>query len=150
MDAIKAAKNQALFREVNERIRNLDYSVPRAAFVCECVRPECSETIEMSLAEYEEIRRVPNHFLVAAGKDHFFPDVERTSIHIAATGWWRSSASRKLRSPGLILVVAPRSSAQNEKVVEFFLEREARGMISEVREDEPLLAEELRVEAIEL
>jgi hypothetical protein len=50
----------------------------------------------------------------------------------------------------LILVVAPRSSAQNEKVVEFFLEREARGMISEVREDEPLLARDVRVEAIEL
>jgi hypothetical protein len=36
-------------------------------------------------------------------------------------------------------------------VVEFFLEREAaEGMIGEVREDEPLLAEDLRVEAIEL
>ncbi len=51
MNAIKSAKNQTLFREVNERIRNLDYSVSRAEFVCECVRPECSETIEMSLAE---------------------------------------------------------------------------------------------------
>jgi hypothetical protein len=36
-------------------------------------------------------------------------------------------------------------------VVEFFLEREAaEGMIGEVREDEPLLAEGLRVEAVEL
>jgi hypothetical protein len=42
-------------------------------------------------------------------------------------------------------------SAQTEKVVEFFLDREAtETMIQEVREDEPLLAEELRVEAIEL
>ncbi len=42
-------------------------------------------------------------------------------------------------------------SAQTEKVVEFFLEREvAEAMIREVREDEPVLAEELRVEAIEL
>ena len=42
-------------------------------------------------------------------------------------------------------------SAQTEKVLEFFLEREAaEAMIGEVREDEPLLAEELRVEAIEL
>ena len=42
-------------------------------------------------------------------------------------------------------------SAQTEKVVEFFLGREAaEAMIDEVREDEPLLAEELRVEAIEL
>jgi hypothetical protein len=42
-------------------------------------------------------------------------------------------------------------SAQSEKVVEFFLEREeAEAMIDEVREDEPMLADELRVEAIEL
>jgi hypothetical protein len=41
-------------------------------------------------------------------------------------------------------------SAQTEKVVEFFLEREAaEAMIDEVREDEPMLADELRVEAIE-
>jgi sensor histidine kinase regulating citrate/malate metabolism len=41
-------------------------------------------------------------------------------------------------------------SAQTEKVVEFFLEREAaEAMIGEVREDEPGLAEELRVEAFE-
>jgi hypothetical protein len=86
MNAIKSAKNQTLFREVNERIRNLDNSVSRAQFVCECVRPECSETIEMSLAEYEEIRRVPSHFLVAAGKDHFFPDVER--IFETYRGYW--------------------------------------------------------------
>jgi hypothetical protein len=42
-------------------------------------------------------------------------------------------------------------SAQTEKVVEFFLRREAaEAMIRVVREDEPVLAEELRVEAIEL
>jgi hypothetical protein len=42
-------------------------------------------------------------------------------------------------------------SAQTEKVVEFFLERKAAAvMIREVREDDRVLAEELRVEAIEL
>jgi hypothetical protein len=42
-------------------------------------------------------------------------------------------------------------SAQTEKVVEFFLEREAAEvMIREAREDDPELAEELRIEAIEL
>jgi hypothetical protein len=41
-------------------------------------------------------------------------------------------------------------SAQTERVVEFFLEREAaEAMIGEVREDEPALPEELRIEAIE-
>jgi hypothetical protein len=42
-------------------------------------------------------------------------------------------------------------SFQTENVVEFFLAREAaEAMIGEVRKDEPLLAEDLRVEAIEL
>ncbi len=42
-------------------------------------------------------------------------------------------------------------SAQTEKVVEFFLEREAaEAMIREVREDEAVLAEDLRVEPVEL
>ncbi len=42
-------------------------------------------------------------------------------------------------------------SAQTEKVVEFFLERDAaEAMIDEVREDEPALAEDLRIEVIEL
>jgi hypothetical protein len=42
-------------------------------------------------------------------------------------------------------------SARTEKVVEFFLERDAaEAMISEGREDEPVWAEELRVEPIEL
>lgn len=42
-------------------------------------------------------------------------------------------------------------SAQTEAVVEFFLERDAaEAMIREVREDEPALAEDLRIEAIEL
>jgi hypothetical protein len=42
------------------------------------------------------------------------------------------------------------SAAHTEKVVEFFLEREtAEAMTGEVREDEPVLAEELCVEAIE-
>jgi hypothetical protein len=41
-----------------------------------------------------------------------------------------------------------RQRARTEKVVEFFLEREAaEAMIREVREEESVLAEELRVEA---
>ena len=43
------------------------------------------------------------------------------------------------------------SAPRPEKVVEFFLERDAaEAMICEVREDEPMLAEGLRIEAIEL
>jgi hypothetical protein len=30
-----------------------------------------------SADDYEEMRRVPTHFAVAAGMDHVFPDIER-------------------------------------------------------------------------
>lgn len=86
MDATKAAKNQSLYREANERIRNLGHSVSHAKFVCECARPECSETIEMSLDDYEAIRSIPHHFLVVAGQQHFFADVER--IFETHSGYW--------------------------------------------------------------
>jgi hypothetical protein len=44
-----------------------------------------------------------------------------------------------------------RPAAEKARESEFFLEREtAKAMIREVREDEPVLAEILRVEAIEL
>ena len=77
MDVAKAAQNQALFREVNERIRNLDYSRPPTEFVCECARPDCTQIVPMSLDEYEEIRRSPNLFLVAPGNAHVFRGLDR-------------------------------------------------------------------------
>ena len=86
IDATKAAQNQSVYRDVNERIKNLDDSNPPAEFVCECARRECQETITMGLDDYEEIRRVPNHFLVVANKGHVFPDVER--IFETRSGYW--------------------------------------------------------------
>jgi hypothetical protein len=77
MDAVTAAQNQALFREVNERIRNFDYSLPPTEFVCECARTDCRRIVPMSLDEYEEIRRSPNLFLVAPGNAHVFRNLER-------------------------------------------------------------------------
>ncbi|MDQ4082015.1 MAG: hypothetical protein M3123_03895, partial [Actinomycetota bacterium] len=54
----RAAKNEALFREVNERAREVvegfDHDVIRA--LCECSTPECTETIDLRLEEYEAVR----------------------------------------------------------------------------------------------
>ncbi len=81
MNAIETGKHQALSREVNERVRDINEPVEQVGgvveFVCECAQPGCSEHLRMSLSDYEEIRRVPTHFAVAAGMEHVFPDVER-------------------------------------------------------------------------
>jgi hypothetical protein len=70
----RAAKNQSLFREVNERIGQLAGPASSAAFVCECLQEECDQPVSMSRAEYEQIRSDPNRFFVLAG--HEFAEVE--------------------------------------------------------------------------
>ena len=63
------ARNQALFREVNERIRELA-EVSEACpteFLCECGRTDCIVTIALDREEYEAIRSSRDSFLIAPG-----------------------------------------------------------------------------------
>ncbi|MDP9304314.1 MAG: hypothetical protein M3O92_07385 [Actinomycetota bacterium] len=68
--AERVAKNEILFREVNERISQ---AAERASFegpmifVCECGDAECSETIEVTLTEYEAARSQSTLFLIVPG-----------------------------------------------------------------------------------
>ena len=78
----RVGKNEALFREVNERIKDVSGRVvafdgtATLEFVCECSEEGCSEPVELTLAEYESIRSEPTHFLVVPG--HVWdPDTER-------------------------------------------------------------------------
>jgi hypothetical protein len=65
---VSSARNQLLFREVNERIREvLDSQEDSTEFLCECSRDDCTETILLSLEEYDRIRSSPNHFLAEPG-----------------------------------------------------------------------------------
>ena len=70
-------RNQVLLREVNERIAEITTSwsggVP--AFLCVCSHDDCTESLALSLPEYERIRSSPNLFMVAPG--HEFPQVDR-------------------------------------------------------------------------
>ena len=73
--AKKAAENQALLREVNERIEELARDAANPQFLCECADESCTETIELSIAEYETARSSPVRFPVKVG--HLDRDVER-------------------------------------------------------------------------
>ena len=65
---VRSARNQLLFREVNERIREvLDSQGDSTEFLCECSRDDCTETIRLSLEEYDRIRSSPNHFVAEPG-----------------------------------------------------------------------------------
>ena len=78
---VRAARNQALFRAVNERVKEANDTfhafTARNDWVCECADDRCAERIEMSCREYEHIRAHPARFLVAPGSEHVWPDAER-------------------------------------------------------------------------
>jgi hypothetical protein len=65
----RVARNEALFREVNERIEQLagaGASDP-IEFLCECGQASCTETIPLSRTEYERVRSDPMLFVVKLG-----------------------------------------------------------------------------------
>lgn len=68
-DVEKAARVEALFREVNERIVETagGFGGDDARIVCECDQPSCTERIHIPLDDYEEVRAEPTRFLVAEG-----------------------------------------------------------------------------------
>jgi hypothetical protein len=72
--------NEAVFREVNERIRGLanlfKWREPEALdLVCECRNATCVQRIEMTRAEYEALRALDTQFAVYPG--HADPEIER-------------------------------------------------------------------------
>jgi hypothetical protein len=73
----RVAKNEALFREVNERIKEVNEPLALeepSDYLCECGSRDCTEPIALTRAEYERVRSEPTHFAVASG--HVVPDVE--------------------------------------------------------------------------
>ena len=72
--ATKGVRNQALWREVNERIKAVAETSGKVEFLCECGRLECRATVDMSMAEYERIRASSVRFPIAPG--HELPDIE--------------------------------------------------------------------------
>ena len=71
----RIAKNEVIFREVNERIREVVPSQDGGIdFLCECGREDCVEQISLTANEYERVREDPVQFFVKPG--HAIPDVE--------------------------------------------------------------------------
>jgi hypothetical protein len=75
----RLAHNEALFRAVNEEIDDQRESGGRRPYVCECVDPGCTQTIELTRPEYQAVRANADRFVVAPG--HVLPEVE----HVVAT-----------------------------------------------------------------
>jgi len=78
----RLAENEAAFRDVNESLRYVaaqgTATVQTMRLVCECGDPGCSEFVDVTLTEYEQVRAVSTHFIVRPG--HVAPDVERVVV----------------------------------------------------------------------
>ena len=74
----RLAQNEALFREVNEKVEAIatqhggDDHVYE--FYCECANADCSLQVPATLAEYEAVRAHSTRFLVAP--EHWLPAIE--------------------------------------------------------------------------
>jgi hypothetical protein len=91
--AERVARNEAVFRQAAEhagqRVED-DTGEPFLLFLCECVDSGCTETVALSLDEYEHVRRDSTQFLCAPG-------------HHAESGPWGIVIARR---PRFLVVVA--------------------------------------------
>jgi len=74
----RAIRNEALFREVNVHIADLEARVHASGemlpLVCECVRTGCSIPLEVEPSVFRRVREHPLQFIVAPGHEQL--DVE--------------------------------------------------------------------------
>jgi hypothetical protein len=80
----REASRRGLLRQLNERIAEAAARMGlkrggRLRFVCECGNDECTQAIELTLAEYEAVRVHARRFAIAP--DHENPVVEIVTGH---------------------------------------------------------------------
>ena len=77
----RSAKNEALLREVNDRIEEVGERltvVPaddKLDFRCECGQPDCEAFVSLTVSQYEHVRSNNDRFAVVPGHDD--PRIER-------------------------------------------------------------------------
>jgi hypothetical protein len=86
----KIALNQSTFRDANERIERAAQShrfeeSQRVPFLCECADPGCTESVMLTLADYEAVRAHADRFFLIAG--HEAAGETRERILEAADGY---------------------------------------------------------------
>jgi hypothetical protein len=76
----RAGKNQSLFRDVNERVNEVNKAhglwVTLSDWICECADETCTDRIELTPQQYEQLRKTPTHFAVTPSSEHVVPGVE--------------------------------------------------------------------------
>jgi hypothetical protein len=75
----RAARNESLFREVNENIARLEArhgaTTAEPVFLCECANADCTDHLSVEPEVYARVREQPRQFLVLPS--HEDPQLER-------------------------------------------------------------------------
>ena len=77
----RMAKNEALFREVNERVERVAHQLgPEIPyeFFCECANADCTFRLQIPLSVYESVRQDPRRFVMLPR--HYTPEIEELMI----------------------------------------------------------------------
>lgn len=77
----RLARNEVMFRAINERIRELAGRFDQSGsdtlgFVCECADETCVERVHLTTDQYDDVRAIPARFVVVPGHEAT-PLVER-------------------------------------------------------------------------
>ena len=84
----RLARNETVFRDVNERVRAIaavhgdDDHVYE--FYCECSNADCTFHLKATLSQYEAVRAHGDRFLIAP--QHSLPEIE--IVVERRDGWW--------------------------------------------------------------
>jgi hypothetical protein len=82
----RLARNEVMFRAINERIRELarrfEVDGEPVAFICECADETCVEKVSLTIEQYDELRALPARFVVMPGHEAT-PLVERVVVRSA-------------------------------------------------------------------
>jgi hypothetical protein len=70
-EEVRIARTESLFRNVNERIAEsaARFAADETEFVCECSDQTCTERVEATLEEYEDVRAHSTRFLLRPGHE---------------------------------------------------------------------------------
>jgi hypothetical protein len=73
---VRQGRNEAIFREVNERIAELsdNWSDGEFHIICECATIGCQAMLPIQPEAYRRVRANPRRFIIFPG--HGFPEIE--------------------------------------------------------------------------
>ena len=90
----RVIRNEALFRELNERVREIEETLTARGVVepvefgeyfCECGLEGCTEKLRLTTEEYEQVRASPLRFAILPGHqvdevEHVISSTERFAV----------------------------------------------------------------------